>query len=410
VTVRLELGPILRSSARHKSAFSVVVLQLASTFAIIGSLLLVGTLFRQTGRLPTGYDEADLIAVKTREPAAASALGPEQLHAMAAIASIPGVLALSPMWPGLRDETEGVTLFHRLLSDQPPGRAVSAGAAGQAVLPTVRGLVSYTTSDLIAVLGMRFIEGPAITRGSASGIILTRTLRNGLFPGRQAALGQRITADAIDPVEVVGVVEDIMVREPFWHSARSVGFLLAPSPEPNQSSTIVRAAPGKRVAVEAALRERLGPSTPSRLVSIVALGVTPPRMRMVTSGMLRVFLVLGLAVVLVTLVGALAVASFVVSERRRQIGIRRALGATRWDVFRYFLVESSLTTALGTGIGVVLTAGLLLFSRRVFPMLNLDWRVLGASAFVLWLTSTAAALLPARRALRISPATASRGP
>jgi len=59
--------------------------------------------------------------------------------------------------------------------------------------------------------------------------------------------------------------------------------------------------------------------------------------------------------------------------------------------------------------GVVLTAAILQISRRVFPMLTLDWRNLAATAFLLWLTATAAALIPARRALRISPSIATRG-
>jgi putative ABC transport system permease protein len=398
VNVRLEVGPIVRSSARHKGTFAVIVLQLASTFTIMASLSLVGTLFRRTGRLHPGYDEADLISVKVRAPVAQPDTLParEQLHA---IAALPGVAAVSPMWPGLRDESEAATGFF----------AVDASSPTSPTGPVVRGLVSYATPDLASVLGLRFIEGRAGAVGSPTGIILTRKLRDELFPGAPSALGRLVAAADTAPAEVVGVIENVYVREAFWTGSSHVGFHFGPSPEPRQGSFLVRARPGARGQVEAGLATLLGPSGPARLVTIVPLAAQPPRMRGVADGMVGVFGLLVLTVVAITLIGAVAVASFVVSERRRQIGIRRALGATRWDVFRYFLVESSLAAALGTGIGVVLTAALLLISRRVFPMLTLDWRNLAATAFLLWLTATAAALIPARRALRISPSIATRG-
>ena len=67
--------------------------------------------------------------------------------------------------------------------------------------------------------------------------------------------------------------------------------------------------------------------------------------------------------VIVLLVGLTALvivglASYFVSQRTKQIGTRRALGATKFDIVRYFLVENWLITTMGAAAGCILTAGI----------------------------------------------------
>jgi putative ABC transport system permease protein len=111
---------------------------------------------------------------------------------------------------------------------------------------------------------------------------------------------------------------------------------------------------------------------------------------------------------LLALLGALAVSSFLVAERTRQIGIRRALGATRRDVIRYFLVENALATLLGTAVGLLMTACLYLVMRKVFLGIQLSPKLLLLTGALLWIDATLAAMIPARRAAQIPPSVASR--
>src|SRR6185369_14717260 len=153
----------------------------------------------------------------------------------------------------------------------------------------------------------------------------------------------------------------------------------------------------------------LGGSGPDRLVRVRAFSSHESKAHLVSNGVVVVLAVMAGTVGGVALLGALAVSSFLVAERTRQIGIRRALGATRQDVMRYFLVENALAVAAGTVLGIIATLVLYLMMKRLFNDMALDWRLLAATGVVLWIDATLAALVPARRAADIPPHIASRG-
>ena len=114
------------------------------------------------------------------------------------------------------------------------------------------------------------------------------------------------------------------------------------------------------------------------------------------------------AMLLVTALGIVGLASFWVQQRTKQIGIRRALGATRGQVLRYFQTENFLLATIGIVIGMLL-AYLLnqwLMGRYELPRLPLLYLPVGAAA--LWLLGQLAVFGPARRAAAIPPAVATR--
>jgi putative ABC transport system permease protein len=116
----------------------------------------------------------------------------------------------------------------------------------------------------------------------------------------------------------------------------------------------------------------------------------------------------GATIAVTALLGVLAVSSFLVTQRARQLAVRRALGAGSGDIIRHILVETWLATALGTALGLAATLALCTLMRQAFPGLVADGRLLALTALVLWIDCTAAALVPARRAARIPPSVASR--
>jgi putative ABC transport system permease protein len=115
------------------------------------------------------------------------------------------------------------------------------------------------------------------------------------------------------------------------------------------------------------------------------------------------------ALLIVTALGIVGLGSFWVSQRRRQIGVRRALGATRTDVLRYFQTENFLLATMGIVLGMVLAYGIniVLMLRYESPRLPAIYLPLGAIA--LWLLGQAAVYAPARRASRVPPVEATRG-
>ena len=96
------------------------------------------------------------------------------------------------------------------------------------------------------------------------------------------------------------------------------------------------------------------------------------------------------------------------NARKKQIGTRRALGAQKGDILRYFLVESWLVTTAGAAIGALLSFALSFWLVNTFSLPPLDWRLVPAGAVFLWTLGLLAVLPPARRAANLPPALATR--
>jgi putative ABC transport system permease protein len=392
VKVALELGPILRSSKRHKATFMVVVMQLASSFTVVSWLFLLTGWVHGVGGRPVGFDERDLIEAAVRVPVGAAGADRPGLEAVTAL---PDVQAATRIDPGVRGRARFVSLLFAV-----------DGGGGNRRGPEVFGWSTYTTPALFAVLGVPFLEGGA-PRGPDE-VVLTRSLRQRLFPG-EPCLGRTVGADDAAPARVAGVVPDVLMRTGLTVAPAVVAFRFGPPPGARETTYLVRSRPGARHQVAARLGALLGPAGPNRLLEVTALGVTPTPQRAFGDGLLVIFAIVGTALAIIAVVGALALSSYLVAERTRQIGIRRALGATRWAVVRYFLVENALAGALGIALGAVITLGLYLLTAALIPEMTLSAAPLAGAALVLWGAALLAGAIPARRAARISPALATRG-
>ncbi len=108
------------------------------------------------------------------------------------------------------------------------------------------------------------------------------------------------------------------------------------------------------------------------------------------------------------MVGIVGLAAFTVATRTKQLGTRRAIGATKFQILRYFLVENWLITSVGALVGcaLALTVGIRLSILYEMPRLPLYYLLGGVVA--VWVLSLVAVYVPARRAASISPATATR--
>jgi putative ABC transport system permease protein len=115
------------------------------------------------------------------------------------------------------------------------------------------------------------------------------------------------------------------------------------------------------------------------------------------------------ALLAVTAFGIVGLTSYWVAQRRRQIGIRRALGATRNAIVRYFQTENFLIAAAGAAAGVGLSVALNLWMMSFLAMERLDSLYAVVGAVVVLLLGQAAVLWPALKAASVPPALATRG-
>jgi putative ABC transport system permease protein len=115
------------------------------------------------------------------------------------------------------------------------------------------------------------------------------------------------------------------------------------------------------------------------------------------------------ALVVVTAFGIVGLTSYWVAQRRQQIGIRRALGATRSAILRHFQTENLLIAAGGALCGMVFAIVLNLWMVRSFEMVRMDFSRAVGGAAVMLLLGQIAVFWPAMRAASIPPALATRG-
>jgi len=124
--------------------------------------------------------------------------------------------------------------------------------------------------------------------------------------------------------------------------------------------------------------------------------------------MIGLLIASALGLLFVTALGIAGLANFWVQQRTRSIGIRRAIGATRSDILRYFQTENFLIVTGGIVLGGVLAVALnlLLMTHYELPRLPLWYLPIGALA--LWSLGQLAVLSPALRAARVPPVVATR--
>jgi putative ABC transport system permease protein len=139
---------------------------------------------------------------------------------------------------------------------------------------------------------------------------------------------------------------------------------------------------------------------------------SPTAIRTMAAAMTRkLTTMLGLVSIIALVAGAVVLANILlaaVSERRAEIGLTRALGATRRQVVQQFLVEGVTVTLAGGVVGVLVGALVATLMGRMRMPVAVSWEPFVLAVFASIVVGLAAAAVPARRAAAIDPATALR--
>jgi putative ABC transport system permease protein len=157
------------------------------------------------------------------------------------------------------------------------------------------------------------------------------------------------------------------------------------------------------------VEQHFGAVQPDRYLDrIERLDYTAALTRAPTRAGAVVLTIVAICVLAVTALGIFGLAAFTVTRRTQQIGTRRAFGASRLHIVRYFMIENWLITALGVIAGALLSVVLGIELAEALQLPRLPLHYIAAGSIVLWIVGTLAALLPALRAAAISPAVATR--
>jgi putative ABC transport system permease protein len=240
-------------------------------------------------------------------------------------------------------------------------------------------------------------------------IIITEALAEALFPEEALnAIGRTIYVPGDSPKQVIGVVDRLQAP---WPSYSNIEYsYLMPLNQIDSSTTyLIRAEPGQRDRLMLEVEELLANSNPSRIIrKLNSIEEARTASYLVDNAMSKILYVIVITLVFITSMGIVGLAVFGINRRRKQIGTRRALGATQPQVLRYFMTENFLITGVGVTLGAILTIGFNVFLVAGFNMPPMAWYYTPLGMLVLILVGQLAVLGPSRGAARIAPAIATR--
>jgi putative ABC transport system permease protein len=401
----MDFTPILASLKRHKIAASLIVLEVALTCAILcNAVFLIGQRVERT-RTATGIAEADLIVLGLGRIGAADNADAVTRQDMAALRGTSGVAAATVVG----QVPYGSSLWMTGLQLAPVQEH-----------PTIKVALYEVGEDWLKTLGVRLAEGrdflpdeyrmkSQVDKDPAWPVpasILTRATAERLFPGGRA-LGQTVYLKGA-PTRVVGVVEQLAGPRPADPIDRFVA--LAPvRPSYRTAKYLVRAEPGRRDALLQTLAATLQQVDGHRIIEApVPLEERRERHYQQDRAMARLLVAVCAALVAVTAFGIVGLATFWVQQRTRMIGTRRALGASRWHILRYFQAENFLLTSLGVALGMAGAYGVNQLLMLHYEVPRLPWAYLPAGALAMWALGQLAVLGPALRAAALPPVAALR--
>jgi putative ABC transport system permease protein len=404
----MEIRPILSTLLRSKTGPILVAAQVALTLAIICNALFVVSARLQTANRPSGVAEDavfQLLYVGVDKIDDSRAMVQRDLETLRAIAGVEAAASVNSM--------------PMITSGSGMGLAVDPSQPGSAVV----GAVFMSGDSIVDTFGLELVEGrdfePSEIReegapGSqvqADTVILSRHLASTLVPA-EPAVGKIVylgTGPKAQPVRIVGVVGLLMGHMGQVTDDAYDAFILPVRQLGNTAHYAVRTEPSQRARVMAEAEKALTTLRNDRVLihhrTMDEVRERRYRTERAGAGML-VAVTIGL--LLITASGIIGVASLRVSQRGKQIGVRRALGARRIDILRYFLVENLIVTTAGIVLGVGLAIGLnqLLVSHVELARLPLEYVLAGVP--MLWILGLVASIGPAWRAATVPPAIATR--
>lgn len=402
----MQIQPILAALHKHRLSTLLIALEIALACAVLcNACFLIAQRITQM-QVVSGVDETSLATVQLT--------GYDLSHAadlnarvLAAIRAVPGVQSASVLGSipfGLGQGRAGIT----------------TDAAGQ----HFGGVVDFYLGGpgSFQALGLRLVAGRApqgddyqpmaSSMPKEASVQIPRVLAEHLWPGANP-LGKEFWVDAYH-YRVVGVLDHLVIPGPWVGEEKDPDWSVFVPAQPGPhlaGSYLLRAAPEQLPRV---LRDVLAAVTKAAPDAVVdhqnSQTITDLRHTYFANDRAMAGMLVGViaALLLITALGIIGLESFWVQQRRKQIGIRRAIGATRRDILYYFQTENFLIVSGGIALGMVLAFGLNLTLMKFYELPRLPLYYLPIAAVVLWGLGQLAVLAPALRAAAVPPALATR--
>jgi putative ABC transport system permease protein len=393
----LDLIPIIKSLWRNKTGPLLIILQLSLTIAVVSTALFVVSERITKIERPSGMAEKEIFKIWMRQNSPDADMEQIAKRDMDIIRATPGVMNVTP------------------ISSVPVsggGNSSSLSIKPEDRLADFPSAIYEMTEHGLPTLGLALIEGRNFNTNEINFFarenppehtvaIITKDIADKLFPN-ESAVGKTVYMGRL-PLTIIGVIERLMAPWPDSDFATSAT-LLPVIVKDEAINYLVRTESGQRDTIMHSLLERLRSIDSTRLVgdekSIEQIK------RDTYASDYAMIKILSFVIFLLTFVNALGIfglTTFWVNQRRKQIGIRRALGSTKAGVMRYFMLENVVLVIFAAVIGTIIAYVNSSYMARTHSMEILPVEYVLITVCFLLLVTLLAAYSPVRRAAQISP-------
>jgi putative ABC transport system permease protein len=411
--MHLQIRPILTALRRHKAGTLLIGLQIALTLAIVCNALFIIHQRLANLSVASGVDEANVFVITNMwaDVDQSTAQVDARVRAdLLALRQLPAVLDATPA-SGYPLSGGGWDNFVTMTPEQ--------------TKPTTDAAVYTGDEHFIGTLGLKLVAGrnfrpdEVMVMGTQQAIvpptaIVSKALADRLFPEGNA-LGKSFYAMGATPSTIIGIV-DPLHRQGVdqWSNSYAGQALIWPlrADDSRGIHYIVRARPGQLADAMRGAPKALYGQSRLRIIDpqdgIQDYATIRHKAYDRDRGMAILMGIICAVLLAITAAGIVGLTSFWVGQRRKQIGVRRALGARKRDILNYFLTENLLITAGGVVLGVLLALLVNGWMITQFEMARLSPAYVAIGVVVLLLLGQGAVLAPALRASRVSPVEATR--
>ena len=400
----MELGPIFRALMHNPTRFWLITVEVALTLAIVVNCVAIILEQRELLTRPSGLDEPNLVVVTT-DPFASDfadddfidTVRDEDLRRLRALPGVRAAAAIDylPLAGG-----GGLTGLAA------PGDEGDGHPAPYFVV----GLGALDALGVELVAGRDHIEADLQPGDDEpENLIVTQALADRLYPDGNALGGSVVDPDTREVFgQIVGVIHEMHNA---WPRSSIAGLaMLRPGPAYDQRRIryMVRTDPGALDAVFNELEPTVLAVNADRIITVRPIEEYRRRYFDDEIVLVKVLTALAFLLIGVTSLGIIGLTSFSVTQRTREIGTRRALGATRSAVLRYFVIEIWVITGIGLALGAILTYALNYALAHLAGAPSIDWPLIATGIVLLWGIGLVSALAPAFRATLVPPVVTTR--
>lgn len=399
----LEIKPIFNALCRSKVGALLLLLQIAITTAIVSNAAFIIYDHVQYLNKHTGYPQDEIFSFTTMTFGTDRDIRQQFELDETRLRNLPGVISATitnavPLSGG------GSSTSLRLKPAPEQSKTVNAAYffADEHALDTfgVELIEGRNFRPEEVYIGDNFLEnGPSV-------IIVSKAFAESMFPDEDA-LSQTVYLGA-RPLKIIGVVDTMM--SPWPRSTVSESTAITPFINAQSfQKVMVRAQAGERASLIKDIEDIMLKAYDKRvIIGIEGLDESKTGYDSSDILMMRMLIVLIVVLVAVTALGIFGLTQFNISKRTKQIGTRRALGARKSAIVRYFLVENALVCLAGLLVGCLsaIMLGNQLIEWYSVPALDVNYVI--ATATAVFTLSLLAVIVPATRAANISPSVATR--